>query len=234
MKNKIIFTTDVPGLEDFKDIHPKPSNTYIPKWYKNLKSDIKVDGFNSKVIPNMKTVKLCPSFSEVFREGFIMFAPCDIYFRLEPNGLWEWKTSDTLIKCDVHEDEQMVQHLDNKKVKKVFKIISPFKAITPKGWSIRQVPLFYDFNEDWQVAYGILNTDVEHELNQQILFTSNKNEVLIKRGDPLNYIIPFKRNETLSYDFKPLNKKLKQKIDVSRRLVSSSFRTAKPYYKKSK
>ena len=233
--NKIIFTTEVAGLIENKKLQPQPSKYYMPEWYKNLPSDIKTVGkYNSKLIPNMKTVKLCPSFAEVFRQGYILFAPCDIYFRVDDDGFWEWRVSDEAIKCDTHEDEQMVKHIATDKVRKVFKIVSPWKAITPKGWSIYQIPLFYDFNDDWQVAYGILNTDVEHELNQQILYTSKKTEVLIKQGQPLNYIVPFQRKNILQYEVKPMNKKLQKKINISQRIVRSNFKSSIAYYKNSK
>jgi len=232
--NKIIFTTDIEGLYEQEDLHPQPAINYMPDWYKNLPTDIKRDNtFISKVIPNMKTVKLCPSFAEVFREGYVMLAPCDYYFRLEKNGYWNWQTPDTEIKCDVHEDEQFIQHINNKVAKKVFKLINPWYGITPKGWSIRQVPLFYDFNEDWQIAYGILNTDVEHELNQQLIYTSKSNEIFIKRGTPLNYIVPFNRKEKLQHEIKPINKELRSKIMKSKRLVRSGFKASVNYYKKS-
>ena len=62
----------------------------------------------------MKTVKMCPSFSEIFKEGFIILAPCDIYLRVEDNGEWQWATPDSEIRLDIHEDEQFTQHINNK------------------------------------------------------------------------------------------------------------------------
>ena len=233
MQNKIIFTTPLDGLIEHKDLHPQPAKNFTPDWYKKLPSDLKGNNkFVSKVIPNMKTVKMCPSFSEIFKEGFIILAPCDIYLRVEDNGEWQWATPDSEIRLDIHEDEQFTQHINNK-IKKVFKLISPWYAITPKGWSLRQIPIIYDFNEDWQVAYGIVNTDVTHELNQQILYTSSSNEVLIKRGTPLNYLVPFKRNKIPGYSVEKYNDKLHTTIQKGQRLVASSFKSVGPYYRNS-
>ena len=234
MKNKIIFTTELEGLMEFPELYPQPASKYIPEWYKKLPTEVKLkNDFNSKVIPNLKTIKTCPSFADIFKEGFVLLSPCDLYFRIDNDGFWQWQTPDPDIKIDVHEDEQFVNYFKEKNVRKVFKLVSPWYAITPKGWSIRQVPNIYDFNKDWQVAYGILNSDVEHELNQQIIYTSDKNEILIKKGSVLNYIVPFKRNETLNYEVKKADKELKNYINKSKRLVKSSFRTAIPYYRHS-
>ena len=234
-KNKITFATNVKGLLEHKELHPQPAKNFTPDWYKKMPTDVKQPGtFHSKVIPNIKTVRMCPSFVDVFKEGYVIPAPCDIYLKVLPNGEWQWQTPDEEYRLDIHEEEQFLNHLNGvSNIKKVFKLISPWVAITPKGWSVRQIPMIYNFNPNWQVAYGILNTDVEHELNQQIFFTSDNNEVLIKRGEPLNYLVPFKRNDKLKIEVTSYTSEVTKYVNKAQRLVNSSFKASIPYYRNS-
>jgi hypothetical protein len=43
---------------------------------------------------------------------------------------------------------------------------------------------------------GIIDTDVWHEINQQILYFGNGKEIFIKKGTPLAHYLPFKRIES--------------------------------------
>ena len=69
--------------------------------------------------------------------------------------------------------------------------------------------------------------------NQQIFYTSDSNEILIKRGTPLNYIVPYKRSNKLNMDVVPMNNTLSNKIDKGIRLVRSSFKASSLYYRNS-
>ena len=77
----------------------------------------------------------------------------------------------------------------------VFKFISPWNLITPKGYSVLQLPMFYHFSNDFSVLPGIIHTDTHHELNQQILYHGEGKEIFIRRGTPLVQYIPFKRSK---------------------------------------
>jgi hypothetical protein len=77
----------------------------------------------------------------------------------------------------------------------VFKAHNPWRIITPPGYSVLQLPLFYHFNPDITVLPGIIHTDIHHEANLQILYHSDSPELFLKRGFPMVQYIPFKRNE---------------------------------------
>ena len=62
--------------------------------------------------------------------------------------------------------------------------------------------MFYHFNKEFSVLPGVIDTDIHHEINQQVLYHSDKENITIKRGDPLVLYIPYKRNKTkLDYRF---------------------------------
>ena len=91
-------------------------------------------------------------------------------------------------------NHQYVNHVQGD-VKHVFKLTYPYNIIVPKGYSIRQIPMFYDYNPEWHLAYGIFEADKMPEISVQLLYTSEDNEVVIKAGTPLGYYVPFKREK---------------------------------------
>lgn len=232
---KIKFVCNVEGFEDIEDFQPKPANRLLPEWYKNIPADNKTFDETHKgnrlrnLIPNVRTVKFCPSFVDVFNEGFVMLAPCDIWLRVEEDGEWEWKCSNPTFGLDIHGDNEY-SNFTKGKVKKVFKLGHPWKPIVPMGYSIRQVPLFYDFNSEWTVAYGTWEADNQPDIGMQILYLSDNNEVFIKAGEPLCYYVPYKREKfTMTFDDIKI---YKRKIEESWHRSVSAFKNAsRKFYK---
>ena len=68
-------------------------------------------------------------------------------------------------------------------------------VMTPPGWSVIKIPLMYHHNPDWYFAWGILDSDQYHDVNPQLIYVSDKRELLIKQGEPLFYFYPYKRAE---------------------------------------
>lgn len=187
-------------LMNIKDLHPQPAKKYIPEWYKktpvtnNKKRKMENIQNYKKLMPIGRTVKTCPSFHDVFEDGIVLLSPCDIFFSYKDDKYeWQISVNSQYINCEFHESEQFLNHYLDKSIKAVFKINMPYLFETPKGYSIRQIPYMYADHTDWYVPYGIVDSDKYHEFNPQILFTTSKDEILIKRGQPLCYLVPFKR-----------------------------------------
>lgn len=230
---KITFATDNKYLLDFPELYPQPARNFIPQWYKDIPVNFNNTRFNyiPKKIPVGRTVKTCPSFMEVFNEGFVMVAPCDIWIRVEDNGEWEWKTSSHGFELQEHGNFQMVDALPGKPIKQILKLINPWHIFTPKGYSTRQLPMMHHYNPDWYVPYGVLKADVHHEAHQQICYTSDENEIVIKRGEPLNYIVPFKREKFVMKVDDANKPKYMDRIQSAKLFVASSFRSNYHRYK---
>ncbi len=217
--SKIEFVSTVPGLEEIEDCKPKPAKYFIPKWFKDMPS----------IGTDLSTVKVCPSFPDYFSLGYIVPMWTDSKISHNPGSSeWNWETSSSIYNWSMHGRSQLIDHA---KVKFngsdsdfVFKAECPWKLITPKGWSVLQLPLFYHFNKDYSVLPGVIDTDIHHEINQQVLYHGNGETVLIKRGDPFVLYIPFKRDLKLDLeiryqtdkDIKNFNKK---SLDILSRFI---------------
>ena len=80
----------------------------------------------------------------------------------------------------------------------VLKPACPWRIKTPPGWSVWQLPMYYDFNPVFEVLPGIIWSDRHHEINQQMLM-KRYGEFFIKRGTPLAMYVPYERNK-YTYD----------------------------------
>lgn len=184
----IEYWTRIPELDSIEEIKPQPYKNYIPEWWKNMPN---------KTINNSGTAKICPSFSDVFSSAYVLPMWCDTLFKIDSGKVY-WETPSKKFEWEHHEDDQFLNHSTywfRQTVKNIMKPSCPWFVKTPPGYSIYQLPLFYDFNEDFITFPGIIHTDVYHQINPQIALFSNKKEMIIKRGTPLAIHFPFKRSK---------------------------------------
>ena len=194
MKN-IIFSPIVENYPIDNNTRPQPAVNFIPDWFKNMPHYEPSDG-KKPLYDKLRrsTVKKCPSFSEIFKYGFCLLAPCDIYINIDKEKKkWHWETSDGSVTLDEHADWQFKNYFPDENIITVLKINYPWYGITPKGYACLQIPMLYNYNPDWYVPFGIIETDIYHELNPQLIITTDKNEILIKKGTPLSYLYPIKK-----------------------------------------
>jgi hypothetical protein len=162
-----------------------------PEWWKKIKLD---NGMYSS------NVKACPSFPDYFSQGYIMPMWVDSIIRFDStNDTWSWETADNKFSWEMHKQEQFINHVKadffGDIIKAVFKASCPWRIITPKGWSVYQIPLFFHYENEFTILPGVIDTDIYTQINQQVAFTSKSIEVFIKRGDPFAQYIPFKREK---------------------------------------
>jgi hypothetical protein len=209
--DKIQFISTVEGLESIEECLPRPAKYFIPEWFKNIPS----------LIEGVNTVKNCPSFPDYFSQGYILPMWCDAKLKSNKDA-WTWQTPIPLFRWEVHGDNQFLDYVNTSfngvKGQFVFKAVCPWRIITPPGWSVLQLPLFYHFNQEWSVLPGIIDTDIHTEINQQVLYHGDGKEIIIKRGEPFVLYIPFKRSNKIKHTVKyqtEKNKKTFQKQSLN-------------------
>lgn len=198
----IEFITQIPNLEYDKDLVPKPAKSFMPDWWRQAP----YTGENGEM-----TIKACPSYPDFFSQGFVIRSWVNITFEARPanNKLSIKKFSDPrFMEWSIHPSFQMLDYgkfyVGDRKVTMTAKAHCPWNIKTPKGYSVLQLPMTYDFNQNWSVLPGIIDTDIHPQINQQILVHSNGDDIVIKKGDPLAMYIPFKR-EKWDSDIRTMN-----------------------------
>ena len=198
MEIDISFVSTIPGLESIEECRPVAAKKFIPSWIKSMP--------HNDPIFETPTVKKCPGIIDYFSQGYIipMWADVRLSYDKETN-VWNAFSglNGTTPKWSSHGNHQFLEHAPaqflNRKATFVFKAISPWKIITKPGWSVYQMPLFYHFDNRFSVLPGVIDTDIHHEINQQVLYFGDNEDIIIKRGTPFVQYIPFKR-ESIEYD----------------------------------
>ena len=180
-KPDVNFWCEKDGLEDLNPI--SKSIQRIPEWFKNMKSD--------------GTIKKCPGLIDYFNLGYIHYLWTDIQIEIpEDRSLpIQYNVPDPdNFKVQMHHRDQYLNYIPTDKYKFILKPISPWRCKTNKGYSMLQLPLYYEFNEIFDVMPGTINTDYYHQLHPQISFKKT-GKFLLPRGLPLCMLVPFKRTK---------------------------------------
>lgn len=190
MDAKIEFVSMVEGLADIEECRPKPAKHFVPQWFKDIPAN-----------PNQEslTAKRCPSFTDYFSLGYVMPMWTDFKLKYEDEK-WSWESSSKEFRMRSHSNDQFIDYANPNfygvEGNFIFLTESPWRIITPKGWSVLQLPMFYHFNSEFSAIPGVIDTDVINQTHQSILYHGNGKEIEIKRGTPLALYIPFKREST--------------------------------------
>jgi len=192
MKNNIEFIQTVKELLNDEMVLPKLTNKYIPEWYKSTPLTT-----HSTEIAGKRTIKACPAISDLFSLGYVLPAWSDIAIHYA-DGIPSAKIGHNIDKMETHTNDQFLDYVEHnflgKEGKFVFKLNNPWNIKTSKGWSVLQLPLLYNFDKNFSIMGGIIDTDIYHQINLQIMYFG-KEEVVIAKGTPLVQFIPFKREK---------------------------------------
>ena len=202
MLNKLLFNkgtelqmeifTPFEFLLDIEETRPKPARNFIPQWWKTMPRSAQEFGVEKN------TVKTCPSFVQMFSQGIVLPMWCDtVLSKMEQQ--YFWRTANDNFTWEFHSNWQFLDHVDIPEYKQIYKAVCPWYIKTPPNVSVFQFPMFFDFNQDWTIMPGVLNTDFYYQLNQQVIYTSQKDEIKINRGEAFVWYIPFVRTK---FDYK--------------------------------
>ena len=215
--DKIQFISTVEGLETIEECLPRPAKNFIPQWFKNIPSQVE----------DTVTVKNCPSFPDYFSQGYIIPMWSDVKMNFVDN-VPKIELSAKRFSFDFHANAKMLNYkkatFNGIEGQFVFKTVCPWRIITPPGWSVLQLPLFYHFNQEWSVLPGVIDTDIHTEINQQVLYHGNGKEVTIKCGDPFVLYIPFKRSNKLKHEIRYQTLEEYKRFDKDTLLLNQNFK----------
>ncbi len=204
LENKIIFQTTEPFFSD-KSIRPEPAKIFIPDWYKNLQS---YQGETSAI-----TLKMCMPFLDAISMGYIIKMPHEYeinhmqynpHVKDAPKETWvrSIRTSDHFgisSSKETHSIEQLggekgeCPFIKQNSYQPIIKLLNPWVIKLPKGYSALFLPPINNENQNFFPISGVVDCDVfETPVNFPIVIKKQKT-FLIKKGEPIATVIPFKR-----------------------------------------
>jgi hypothetical protein len=163
----------------------------LPEEYMDLPVG-KICPFERRNLSYQLTARQCPSINSFLKYGYVISAWCDIEIDFEgDNVLIRYSNQD--YSHDVHTENQYQKILgDHFDVRLVIKINNPWHIKTIDGYSCFWLPIYYT-NKNYQALPGILDTDMTLNDTPINLAFFEKKHTLIKMGEPLVRIIPFRR-----------------------------------------
>jgi hypothetical protein len=110
---KVQFVIEDESLLADKEIHPQPISNYAPDWFKNLNiAKPKTKSLLEKFTMT-NNVKSCPSFIDVYQDGFVILAPNDYILAYDENtGYYEWR-----VAAQFQRPEYNTKNKTNKKIR---------------------------------------------------------------------------------------------------------------------
>jgi len=194
-EDKIEIWSDIPGLADV--IPVQKSSHFMPEWF--LKTPRWSKEEKGMRTDQGRTIKQCPAVSEFMSMGITIPLWCDLKVTIQDGGASEWHSPREIFKFSYHDQDQLADYLPNyAKPAFVLKTHCPWKIKTPPGILLLQLPMLWHFNPIFTVAAGIIWSEFQHEINQQVMF-HNPGEFMLQQGTPLAQYIPIRR-ETFNYD----------------------------------
>lgn len=201
----------IPSLEGLKQYNPiLPAKDVLPDWWKRININQDVDLVNNNPI-STGTVKRCPGVMDVLHRGWVIRAWCDIYVNVIDKNTMEFELSDARFAGQIHSNAQLINLLPSSKKDYyhfALKLVNPWFIETSPGYSVLYMDPFYHFNEFFDSAYGVQDTDIFHTSNV-FLFLKKQGKFVIEKDTPLCIILPFKNEaiygEMQEYDAKTVN-----------------------------
>jgi hypothetical protein len=167
--------------------HPKPASNFIPKEYKKL------ERFKDGNLHN-HTVKTCMPFLDSLTAGYII--PFDQDYLIDPVENDFSITPANLQQDDVgfHSKAQLPEEWHKKTGEYAGKFMNKWLIKTPPGYSCLFVKPFNRLETRFEIIAGIVDTDkYVNVINFPFILHQRKKQFLIKQGEPMVQVIPFKR-----------------------------------------
>jgi hypothetical protein len=229
----ISFVSTVEGLDQIPECQPRPAAQFVPDWWKTTP---RVDSSHKIKKSDYANVKTCPSFPDYFSSGYIIPMWCDSILRFNKKTQeYLWRTSEERFYFKHNNQAAYVDpvsptHL-GRPIDYVFTAHAPWRIITPKGYSIRQLPLFFHFDNDFSVIPGIIDTDFFHSVAFQLFLHKTDEDVFIPRGTPFAHIIPYKRERSNKHEVRYQTEEERLKFAGDDLRYHTKFGNSKEYLK---
>jgi hypothetical protein len=173
--------------------HPKPASRFIPEEYKKLP---RLENNNYLV----RTLKTCVPFLDAMTFGYII--PFDQDYLVDPT-----KDDFTVIPSNLesedigyHSKGQLPESWQKKAGENAGKFINKWLIKTPPGYSCLFIKPMNRIENRFDIISGVVDTDTYISIiNFPFILNKRDKQFIIKKGEPMIQVIPFKRESWKSW-----------------------------------
>jgi hypothetical protein len=187
LDKKITFCAINEGMLDIWP-HPKPANRFIPDEYKKLKR------FSDDNLHN-PTLKTCMPFLDSLTMGYII--PFDQDYVIDPveNDFAVTPANKEQSDFGFHAKTQLPQEWQKTAGGNAGKFHNKWLIKTSPGYSCLFIKPLNRMEPRFDIISGVVDTDNYVEtINFPFILNKRDKQFLIKKGDPMVQVIPFKRD----------------------------------------
>jgi len=193
MTNIITFSTS--DREALNDFPPLPAGKMIPDWFKDVPVDLPKIGEYTQ--PDTPSIKRCMPVLDYLTTGYIIRASYEIHIKelMDNNFMhgFDSRCRDHHTVVSKHPWHQAPFTINGKK-SHYLKITQPWHVKTAPGYSCMYFDPYYHLRKEFSLFPGIIDTDGHNEPAGLVGLIKEK-EFIIKPGDPLIVVFPFKRED---------------------------------------
>ena len=168
--------------------HPQPASKFIPEQYKKLKRHTNND-------LHKPTVKTCMPFLDSLTAGYII--PFDQDYLIDPveNDFTVLPANREQDDFGYHHRAQLPEEWKKTTGEHAGKFINKWLIKTPPGYSCLFIQPMNRLEERFKIIEGVVDTDnYINVINFPFILKKRDEQFLIKKGEPMIQVIPFKRD----------------------------------------
>jgi hypothetical protein len=167
--------------------HPKPASRFVPDEYKKL------ERHDNKNL-HAPTLKTCMPFLDSMTMGYII--PFDQDYVVDPteNDFSVIPANRNREEFGFHSKTQLPKTWHKLSGENAGKFGNKWLIKTPPGYSCLFIHPMNRMEERWKIIEGVVDTDnYVNLINFPFILKKRDEQFLIKQGDPMVQVIPFKR-----------------------------------------
>ena len=167
--------------------HPKPASKFIPDEYKKL------ERFSNNNL-HAPTLKTCIPFLDSMTAGYII--PFDQDYIIDPveDDFTITAANKESDRDSYHEGSQLPEKWRKTRDEKAGKFINKWLIKTPPGYSCLFLKPMNRLEPRFDIIPGVVDTDkYVNTIHFPFLLNKKDEQFIIKKGDPMVQVIPFRR-----------------------------------------
>ena len=203
INKKIIFCATQESMVDVWP-HPKPASRFIPEEYKKL------ERFHENNL-HSATVKTCMPFLDSLTAGYII--PFDQDYVVDPveNDFSIKPSNQQVDETGTHSKLQLPKEWRKITGENAGKFGNKWLIKTPPGYSCLFIKPMNRIEDRFEIIAGVVDTDTYiNVINFPFILHKRDEQFMIKKGEPMVQVIPFKRESWklwCGYYFEKLHRK---------------------------
>jgi hypothetical protein len=187
----IKFYSEIPGMAERSPI--LEASKHLPKWMHDARKALK----DNPPPANHTHITKCPGVVNLLTTGFILTTWCDVVLETDPDNLeqFKYKLPNGIPEdggwIDSHNMEHVMKFIPRTTQEKmpIIKYCTPWHVHMPDDVKLLILPISYSEHDFFETAPGILDTNLNDQLNVQGWWKKHPARIMPK-GTPIAHLIP--------------------------------------------